>query len=181
MMKEDGSFYYTSNEGKSSAPRRSTRLIRKEKKKDKVVSTDRNKHTVFSKSMKYYMNKYSSLDTPMQITLNDNTGKTLKTLVTNDQLKQKLAGYAVPRKNFSLFRLQMGDIERLDDETCQFFRFEKISGTDVPIQRPGLTTGAGYMGESVGKRIWQASATSLSVWTDVEPEDVEKLSRNVLT
>lgn len=57
--------------------------------------------------MKYYMNKYSSLDTPMQITLNDNTGKTLKTLVTNDQLKQNWQDTQFPRKNFSLFRLQM--------------------------------------------------------------------------
>ena len=59
---------------------------------------------LFSKSMKYYMNKFSNLDTPMLVTLNDNTGKTLKTLITNDALKQTLSGYAVPQKEFFTFQ-----------------------------------------------------------------------------
>ena len=87
--------------------RRSTRRIKKGKKTKLSQQTGTNT-PLFSKSMKYYMNKYSSLDTPMQITLNDNTGKTLKTLVTNDQLKQKLAGYAVPKKEFFTFQTTDG-------------------------------------------------------------------------
>ena len=58
--------------------------------------------------MKYYMNKFSNLDTPMLVTLNDNTGKTLKTLITNDQLKQTLAGYAIPQKEFFTFQTTDG-------------------------------------------------------------------------
>lgn len=52
--------------------------------------------------MKYFMNRYSNLDTPTVITLNDNTGKTLTTLVDNAALKQKLRGYDMPKKEFSL-------------------------------------------------------------------------------
>ena len=54
--------------------------------------------------MKYYMNRYSNLNTPTVITLNDNTGKVLSTLVTNDNLKQTLAKYSVPQKEFFTFK-----------------------------------------------------------------------------
>ncbi len=64
------------------------------------------------------MNKFSSLDTPMLVTLNDNSGKTLKTLITNDALKQTLSGYAVPQKEFFTFsNHRWREVERLDDET----------------------------------------------------------------
>ena len=103
---EDGSFYYTSNE--ESPLRKAVYKTDKKGKKAKLSQQTGTNTPLFSKSMKYYMNKYSSLDTPMQITLNDNTGKTLKTLVTNDQLKQKLAGYAVPKKEFFTFQTTDG-------------------------------------------------------------------------
>ena len=103
---EDGSFYYTSNE--ESPLRKAVYKTDKKGKKTKLSQQTGTNTPLFSKSMKYYMNKYSSLDTPMQITLNDNTGKTLKTLVTNDQLKQKLAGYAVPKKEFFTFQTTDG-------------------------------------------------------------------------
>jgi dipeptidyl-peptidase-4 len=49
------------------------------------------------------MNTYSSLQTPTVITLNDNTGKVLKTLVTNQKLKETLAQYQLPKKEFFYF------------------------------------------------------------------------------
>lgn len=58
--------------------------------------------------MKYFMNRYTSLSTPTVITLNDNTGKTLTTLVTNEKLKQTLAGYNVPQKEFFTFQTSDG-------------------------------------------------------------------------
>ena len=71
---EDGSFYYTSNE--ESPLRKAVYKTDKKGKKAKLSQQTGTNTPLFSKSMKYYMNKYSSLDTPMQITLNDNTGKT---------------------------------------------------------------------------------------------------------
>ena len=50
------------------------------------------------------MNRYSNLNTPTVITLNDNTGKVLSTLVTNDNLKQTLSKYSVPQKEFFTFK-----------------------------------------------------------------------------
>lgn len=51
-------------------------------KKMKLSNQPGTNSPIFSSSMKYFMNKFTSLDTPMLITLNDNTGKVLKTLVT---------------------------------------------------------------------------------------------------
>ena len=58
--------------------------------------------------MKYYMNRYSNLDTPTVITLNDNTGKTLATLMDNAALKQEISGYDMPRKEFFTFQTSDG-------------------------------------------------------------------------
>ena len=81
----------------------SIRSTRKAKKL-KLSQREGTNTPLFSQSMKYYMNKFSNLDTPMLVTLNDNTGKTLKTLINNDQLKQTLSGYAIPQKSSLLSR-----------------------------------------------------------------------------
>ena len=67
----------------------------------------------------------------MLVTLNDNTGK-IKTL-TNDQLKQTLAGYAIPQKVLYLPDYGRGNFEWMDDETCQLFPHRKNISADVPI------------------------------------------------
>ena len=54
------------------------------------------------------MNRYSNLDTPTVITLNDNTGKTLATLMDNAALKQEISGYDMPRKEFFTFQTSDG-------------------------------------------------------------------------
>lgn len=99
-------FYYTSNE--ESPMRQAVYKIDRKGKKMKLSNQPGTNSPIFSSSMKYFMNKFTSLDTPMLITLNDNTGKVLKTLVTNDKLKQKLAEYAIPKKEFFTFKTTEG-------------------------------------------------------------------------
>lgn len=99
-------FYYTSNE--ESPMRQAVYKIDRKGKKMKLSNQLGTNSPIFSSSMKYFMNKFTSLDTPMLITLNDNTGKVLKTLVTNDKLKQKLAEYAIPQKEFFTFKTTEG-------------------------------------------------------------------------
>ena len=99
-------FYYTSNE--ESPMRQAVYKIDRKGKKVKLSNQQGTNSPIFSSSMKYFMNKFTSLDTPMLITLNDNTGKVLKTLVTNDKLKEKLAGYAIPQKEFFTFKTTEG-------------------------------------------------------------------------
>ena len=99
-------FYYTSNE--ESPMRQAVYKIDRKGKKVKLSNQQGTNSPIFSSSMKYFMNKFTSLDTPMLITLNDNTGKVLKTLVTNDKLKEKLAGYVIPQKEFFTFKTTEG-------------------------------------------------------------------------
>ena len=102
----EGAFYFTSNE--ESPLRKATYKIDRKGKKVKLSQREGMNNPIFSSSMKYHMNKYSSMTDPLVITLNDNTGKTLKTLVTNDKLKQNLAGYALPKKELFTFRTTDG-------------------------------------------------------------------------
>ena len=77
-------------------------------KKTKLSQKAGMNSALFSPTMKYYINTYTNLDTPAVITLNDNEGKPLKTLVTNDALKQKLAQIALPKKEFFKFKTTEG-------------------------------------------------------------------------
>lgn len=99
---DDNSFYYISNE--ESPLRQAVYQIDRKGKKTKLSSQPGLNSAQFSTNMKYYMNRYSNLNTPTVITLNDNTGKVLSTLVTNDNLKQTLAKYSVPQKEFFTFK-----------------------------------------------------------------------------
>lgn len=102
----NGSFYYTSNE--ESPLRKAVYKIDNKGKKVKISTQTGTNNAQFSTDMKYFMNRYSNLNTPTVITLNDNTGKALSTLVTNDKLKQTLAGYNVPQKEFFTFQTTDG-------------------------------------------------------------------------
>lgn len=102
----EGAFYYTSNE--ESPMRKAVYKIDRKGKKTKLSQQAGTNSAIFSPTMKYYLNTYSNLNTPSLITLNDNQGKVLKTLVTNNQLKQTLAGTALPQKEFFQFKTQDG-------------------------------------------------------------------------
>ena len=100
--KADGSFYYTSNEG--SPLRQAVYKVDKKGKKTKLSQEEGINNAIFSSSMKYYINNYTNVNTPNVITLNDNNGKTLKTLVDNKALKDKVAQQNLPTKEFFQFK-----------------------------------------------------------------------------
>lgn len=102
----NGSFYYTSNE--ESPLRKAVYKIDNKGRKVKISTQTGTNNAQFSTDMKYFMNRFTNLNTPTIITLNDNTGKALSTLVTNDKLKQTLAGYNVPQKEFFTFQTTDG-------------------------------------------------------------------------
>ncbi len=99
---EEGSFYFSSNE--ESPMRTAIYKTDRKGKKIKLSAQSGTNSAQFSANMKYYMNRYSALDTPTVITLNDNTGKALATLMDNAALKQEIANYDMPRKEFFTFR-----------------------------------------------------------------------------
>ena len=99
-------FYFESNE---ESPLR-TAVYKTDKKGGRIKLSEKagTNSAIFSSNLKYFMNTYSSLQTPTVITLNDNTGKVLKTLVTNLKLKETLAQYQLPKKEFFTFRTSQG-------------------------------------------------------------------------
>ncbi len=99
-------FYFESNE---ESPLR-TAVYKTDKKGGRIKLSEKAgaNSAIFSSNLKYFMNTYSNLQTPAVITLNDNTGKVLKTLVTNQKLKETLAQYQLPKKEFFTFRTSQG-------------------------------------------------------------------------
>ena len=98
-------FYYTSNEG--SPLRTAVYKIDAKGKKTKLSTRTGTNTALFSTDMTYYINTFSSIDTPTLITLN-NKGKELVTLVDNKQLKSQLAGLNMPQKEFFTFTTSQG-------------------------------------------------------------------------
>ncbi|KAA6336503.1 Dipeptidyl aminopeptidase 4 [termite gut metagenome] len=103
---ESGTFYYESNE--ENPLQRAVYKIDKKGKKTKLSQYQGTNTALFNPAMKYYMNTYSALQTPTIITINDNSGKVLKTLIDNNQLKQTLAEYELPAKEFFTFTTSQG-------------------------------------------------------------------------
>jgi dipeptidyl-peptidase-4 len=80
-------FYYGSNE--ESPLREAVYKLDAKGRKTKLSQQVGVNNAIFSSNLHYYMNTYSALNVPPVYTLNDNTGKTLSTLIDNAELKQK--------------------------------------------------------------------------------------------
>lgn len=98
-------FYYTSNE--ESPLRSAVYKVDGKGKKTKLSTRVGTNNALFSKNFAYYINTYSSKDTPTLITLNNNKGKEMATLMDNAELKSKVANLNMPTKEFSHSRLPM--------------------------------------------------------------------------
>ena len=101
-------FYYSSNEG--SPLRESIYKVNAKGKKTKLSKREGTNSAVFSNGMKYFINTYSSIDTPHTVTINDNSGKELKTLIDNKALTEKLAKFDMPSKEFFTFTTTVAEM-----------------------------------------------------------------------
>ena len=99
-------FYYQSNEG--SPLRSAIYKIDAKGRKTKLSAKEGTNSAIFSHTMKYYINTFSNMRTPPVITINDNTGKQLTTLVDNQKLVQKVATLNMPIKEFFTFTTRDG-------------------------------------------------------------------------
>lgn len=99
-------FYYTSNEG--SPLRTAIYKIDGKGKKTKLSTRTGTNSALFSTNLKYYINTFSNISTPTLITLNDNRGKELTTLLDNRKLKEQTAQLNMPQKEFFTFRTSSG-------------------------------------------------------------------------
>lgn len=99
-------FYYTSNEG--SPLRTAVYKIDGKGKKTKLSTRTGTNSALFSKNLNYYINTYSSAQTPTLITLNNNKGQEMVTLLDNKELKSKTTQLNMPTKEFFSFKTSEG-------------------------------------------------------------------------
>lgn len=99
-------FYYTSNEG--SPLRTAVYKIDGKGKKTKLSTRTGTNSALFSKNLNYCINTYSSAHTPTLITLNNNKGQEMVTLLDNKELKSKTAQLNMPTKEFFSFKTSAG-------------------------------------------------------------------------
>ena len=99
-------FYYSSNEG--SPLREHIYKVTAKGKKTKLTANDGTNKAVFSAGMKYFINTHSSINTPHVVTTNSNNGKVIKTLIDNSNLKERLAKFDMPTKEFFTFTTSDG-------------------------------------------------------------------------
>lgn len=100
-----GSFYYASTQ--ESPLRRAVYKADKQGRVKKLSSSVGTNSAKFSKTMKYYMNVYSSAQQPPVTSLCDNNGKTITTLIDNADLKAKVEK-VVGKKEFFQFTTSEG-------------------------------------------------------------------------
>jgi dipeptidyl-peptidase-4 len=95
-------FFYVSSE--TSPLRRDVYSITLDgKKKIKLTHETGTNSPTFSTSFNYFINNYSNVTTPKQITLNDANGIRIRTLESNTALIEKLANYKYNEKEFFSF------------------------------------------------------------------------------
>lgn len=96
---KDGKFYYAAYDG--SPLRKAVFATDKGGRTRKLSADEGTNSATFSKSMKYYMNVYSSAQQPPVTTLCDNSGRKLCTMIDNAALKERTAGLLGTKEFFS--------------------------------------------------------------------------------
>jgi dipeptidyl-peptidase-4 len=94
--------YYISTE--ASPLERNFYVINLDGKGKKTLAPAKGTHAInMSSDSKFYIDYYSTADTPVKVTLHEASGKEIKVLEDNQALKDKLAGYALAKKEFFTF------------------------------------------------------------------------------
>ena len=101
-------FYYASTK---ESPLRRTVYKTDVKGRETKLSTEQGTNSaIFSKTFKYFINVYSNLQTPPVTTLRDASGRTLKTLIDNKELADRLSAKQLGQREFFTFRTSGGTV-----------------------------------------------------------------------
>ena len=142
---ENGLIYYLSAE--NGATQQELYVIKTDGTGKKKLSTKTGNHsTSFSKGMKYYINYHSDANTPSFITLHKANGTQIKVLEDNAKLKERLAKYDLPKKEF--FQFDNGKGTKLNAWMI------KPANFDANKKYPVFMTGYNGPGNNVVKDSW---------------------------
>jgi dipeptidyl-peptidase-4 len=96
-------FYYQA--AKKSPLRREVYFVSLDGKKSGELSEQNGTNrAVFSSGYKYFINYFNSAETPNMVTLHDQSGKLIRTLEDNAELKNRIIEYQVSKKEFFSFK-----------------------------------------------------------------------------
>ena len=100
-------FYYQA--AKESPLRREVYFVNLDGKKSGKLSTEAGTNQVnFSSGFKYFINYFTNTTTPNKVTLHDQSGKLIRTLEDNKDLKKLLTEYSISKKEFFSFKTADG-------------------------------------------------------------------------
>lgn len=99
-------FYYESNEGNPT--RKAVYAIDLKGRKDKLTDKEGTNSALFASTFNYFINTHSSLNTPPTATINNNRGKELCVLLSNNKLKEELSKMTLPKKELFSFTTSEG-------------------------------------------------------------------------
>ena len=103
---KDMTFFYAST--KESPLRRAVYKTDAKGRETKLSTEQGTNSAIFSKTFKYFINVYSNLQTPPVTTLRDASGRTLKTLIDNKELADRLSAKQLGQREFFTFRTSGG-------------------------------------------------------------------------
>ncbi|MCH6199677.1 S9 family peptidase [Aquiflexum sp. LQ15W] len=99
--------YYISTE--SSPLERNLFVVNLDGKNKKILTPEKGTFSVnMSRDFKYYIANYTNSDTPLKVTLNESSGKLVKVLEDNQELKSKLSNFALSGREFFTFNTVEG-------------------------------------------------------------------------
>ncbi len=100
-------FYYQA--AKETPLRREVYFVSLDGKKSGKLSTmEGTNQADFSSGFQYFINTFTNTETPNLVTLHDQTGKLIRTLEENNDLKKLLNEYAIGKKEFFSFKTSEG-------------------------------------------------------------------------
>ena len=100
-------FYYQA--AKESPLRREVYFVSLDGKKSGKLSTQAGTNEAdFSRGLKYFINSFTNTETPNLVTLHEQTGKLIRTLEDNSNLKKQLNEYSIRKKEFFSFKTPEG-------------------------------------------------------------------------
>ncbi len=103
---QTGEFYFASNEG--SPMRQHIWKVDSKGKKTRLSGEEGTHNAIFSTGCKYYMDTFSSINTPTIVSLHNNSGKQLKVMEDNAELKAKLKNETLGKREFFTFTTSEG-------------------------------------------------------------------------
>lgn len=94
--------YFLSTE--ASPLERNFYVINLDGKGKKILTASKGTHAInMSSDHKFFIDYYSTNDTPVMVTLNESSGKEIKVLEDNQALKDRMSGFALGKKEFFTF------------------------------------------------------------------------------